>query len=509
MEEREIILSPKQREILNVLDDKIHTEIFMGGAAGGSKSFTGSYWQIKRRLRYPNSRGFIARAQLKSLKQSTLLTFFEVCRMLKLKMGVDFKYNAMAGVITFSNGSEEYLKDLFLYPSDPDFVSLGSTEFTDGFIDEMAEITEQAYQIIRSRIRFKLDEFGLIPKIAMGSNPCKTFIYREFYKKWSNKELEPYKAYIRASVYDNPFISKHYIENLKKLDRINRERLLNGNWEYDDDPLKLFDYDKILDLFTNEATRGNRYASVDQAGFGRDKCMISIWDGLYIIHFEQRENISDKELDEILKKWQVPRSNCVVDEIGVGFGIVKNLDGVKGFVAGASPIKKQKENEKEKTIHNYKNLRSQCWFLLANYVNSGLIGIYRDVPKDIKNLLVEDLEQMKQINADKDTTLQVISKEDLKKLGSLTRSTDAGDSLMMRMFFETREPMAFGFLQPRPGPTKQEIKTSEEKTKEEKDEFEKQIKEGKVSMAPTTRGRKELLNKQMGKEGIIIEDVVK
>lgn len=422
--------------MLRVLDDHKHTEIFMGGAAGGAKSFTGCYWQIKRRLKYSGSRGFLARAQLKSLKQSTLLTFFEVCRMLGLRMGIDFKYNAMAGVISFSNGSEEYLKDLFLYPSDPDFVSLGSTEFTDGFIDEMAEITEQAYQIIRSRIRFRLDEFGLIPKIAMGSNPCKTFIYREFYKKWVNKQLEDYKAYVPASVYDNPFISKHYIENLKKLDRINRERLLNGNWEYDDDPMKLFDYDKILDLFTNEATRGDRYASVDQAGFGRDKCMISIWEGLYIIHFEQRDNISDEELKQLLKDWRVPRSNCVVDEVGVGFGIVKNVEGVIGFVAGASPLKKKKETDEDKFIHNYKNLRAQCWFLLAKYVNSGLIGIYSGISTEIKNLLIEDLEQMKQVNADKDTTLQVISKDDLKKLGSLTRSTDAGDSLMMRMYFE-------------------------------------------------------------------------
>ena len=49
MEEKEIEieLSPKQRQILNVLDDEKHTEIFMGGAAGGSKSFTGCYWQIK------------------------------------------------------------------------------------------------------------------------------------------------------------------------------------------------------------------------------------------------------------------------------------------------------------------------------------------------------------------------------------------------------------------------------------------------------------------------------
>ena len=74
-------------------------------------------------------------------------------------MGVDYRYNAQTAVIIFSNGSEEYLKDLFFYPSDPDFVSLGSTEYTDGFIDEMGDIGEQAYQIIRSRVRFKLDEF--------------------------------------------------------------------------------------------------------------------------------------------------------------------------------------------------------------------------------------------------------------------------------------------------------------------------------------------------------------
>ncbi|KKL77143.1 hypothetical protein LCGC14_2037800, partial [marine sediment metagenome] len=267
------MISPKQTEILKVLDDNIHTEIFMGGAAGGSKSFTGCLWQIMRRLKYPGSRGFLARARLKNLKESTLLTFFEVCGKLGLKLNRDYTYNFIMGVIRFKNGSEEYLKDLFFYPSDPEFVSLGSTEYTDGFIDEMAEITEQAYQIIRSRMRFKLDEFGLIPKIAMGSNPCKTFIYKDFYRKWNDGKLEPYKAYIQALVYDNPFISDHYIENLKKLDPINKARLLNGNWEYDDDPTKIFDYDKIIDMFTLDAERGDKYCIVDQAGFGRDRCM--------------------------------------------------------------------------------------------------------------------------------------------------------------------------------------------------------------------------------------------
>lgn len=429
-------ISPKQKELLKALNDDIHTEVFMGGAAGGSKSFTGCLWQILRRLQYSKSRGFLARARLKNLKESTVLTFFDVCSKLGMKLGKDYTYNPIAGIIKFKNGSEEYLKDLFLYPSDPDFVALGSTEFTDGFIDEMGEITEQAYQIMRSRIRYKLDEFGLIPKIAMGSNPCKTFVYRDFYKKWRDNELEPYKAYIPASVYDNPFISIHYIENLKKLDTKNRERLLHGNWEYDDDPTRIFQYDKIIDMFTNNAQRGLKYCIVDQAGFGRDKCMVSYWDGLFVTEVEMLENISSSELDERLTKRNIPRSQCIVDEVGVGFGLVKELDGIIGFVANAAPLTKKKETDEDKFIHNYKNLRSQCWFMLANHVNSGKLGIYRDLPIQIKDMLVEDLEVMKSMDDDKDSKMRVITKQELKDTGALNRSTDVGDVFMMRMWYE-------------------------------------------------------------------------
>jgi len=447
---RKITLSQKQSDILNTLDDDEHTEIFMGGAAGGSKSFTGCYWQIKRRLKYKGSRGFLARARLKDLKASTLLTFFEVASKMGLQMGIDYNYNAQASYITFSNGSEEYLKDLFLYPSDPEFVSLGSTEYTDGFIDEMGDITEQAYQIIRSRMRFKLDEFGLIPKIGMGSNPCKTFIYRDFYKKWRDDELEPFKAYVPASVYDNPFISVHYIENLKKLDKKNRERLLNGNWEYDDDPTKIFEYDCIIDLFTNEAKRGKKYCIVDQSGFGRDSCMVSIWDGLFITELLQfEEGLSSSQLDEILTSRKIPRSCCLVDEIGVGFGLKKEMPEIVGFVANAAPLKKKKQNSDEEGLDNYRNLRSQCWFELANHVNSGMIGIYRDIPVNIKELIIEDLEVMKQMDSDKDAKMRVITKKELHDSAALSRSTDAGDVMMMRMYFEINpNEAAWAFTDP-------------------------------------------------------------
>lgn len=432
-------------EMLKVLEDNKHTEIFMGGAAGGAKSFTGCLWQIMRRMKYPGSRGFLARARLKNLKESTLLTFFEVCGKLGLEMNKDYKYNFIMGVIKFKNGSEEYLKDLFYYPSDPDFVSLGSTEYTDGFIDEMPEVTEQAYQIIRSRMRYKLDEFNLIPKIGMGSNPCKTFIYKEFYKKWKEDKLEPYKAYVPALVYDNPFISDYYIENLKKLDPINKARLLDGNWEYDDDPTRLFEYDAIVDLFTNAADTGQKYCIVDVAGRGRDRTIVMIWSNLFITKIYNFDNISSQELDEILQKHKIPRSKCAIDEDGVGFGLVKDMPGVKGFVNNSRPITKKKETDREKVQHNYKNLKSQCWFLLANYVNSGMIGVYRNVNVELKKLLIEDLEQIKQKDPDKDAPLAILSKEDIKQ--NIGRSTDVGDAMMMRMYFEiNKSDLAFSFM---------------------------------------------------------------
>lgn len=436
-----LTICPKQKEILTVLEDTIHTEVFAGGAAGGSKSFTGCLWQVLRRLKYPGSRGFLARARLKSLKESTLLTFFEVCRMLNLKKDKDFKYNAISGVVEFSNGSAEYMKDLFLYPSDPEFVSLGSTEFTDGFIDEMGEITSQAYNIIRSRIRFKLDEFGLIPKLFMGSNPCKTFVYSDFYKRWRDKSLEPYKSYIPASVYDNPFVSEHYIENLKKLDPVNRERLLYGNWEYDDDPAKLFEYDKICDIFSTEwidKPRRQNYLTCDVARMGRDKTVIMIWLGLHIhrvLSFPKTTTTQVRDLIiENCRKYKIPFSNVMIDEDGVGGGVVDMLKEIapqiKGFINGSSPV----ETKVSKLRHNYQNLKTQCYFKLAELVEKTEITCYQDIPDEFKELMIADLEQIAQKDIDKDGKIKLIGKDEMKE--KLGRSTDFSDAMMMRCRFE-------------------------------------------------------------------------
>ena len=133
-----------------------------------------------------------------------------------------------------------------------------------------------------------------------------------------------------------------------------------------------------------------------------------------------------------------------MDEDGVGFGLVKDCAGVKGFVNNSRALTKEKEDELDEVQHNYANLKAQCWFELANYVNNGLIGIYPGIPVEEKNALIEDLEQIKQKNPGKDQPLRILTKEEIKEF--LGRSTDLGDTFMMRMWFILkRDDLVFEF----------------------------------------------------------------
>ena len=56
-------------------------------------------------------------------------------------------------------------------------------------------------------------------------------------------------TFIQSLYGDNPHTAKEYAEMLAEIkDPSTKQRLMFGNWEYDDDPTKIFDYDKIIDL---------------------------------------------------------------------------------------------------------------------------------------------------------------------------------------------------------------------------------------------------------------------
>jgi len=454
----EINWSPSNKQYLayQYLIDVTTTELFYGGGAGGGKSYLGCCWLIICCLKYAGSRWLMGRAILKSLRESTLLTFFMVCNQWGLKKDKHYKYNASDNVITFKNGSEIYLKDLFMYPSDPEFDTLGSTEFTGAFIDECSQVTVKAKTIVSSRLRYKLEEFKVIPKLLLTSNPSKNFLYYDFYKPDKDGTILPYRKFIPALVQDNPFISPHYIENLKKLDKVSKERLLYGNFEYDDDPARLIEYDKIIELFTNQLERSEvKYLTVDIARSGRDKTVFNYWQGLYLYRIDYFDKNTTKEvrlkIEQDCAKESIPRGNVIVDEDGVGGGVVDETDGIKGFVNNSKAFEKpihQKASSKKDYLGyvpmNYRNLKSQCYFQLADYINRNKISCYKDIPIKIKEKLIEELEQVKRNNIDKDGKLELVPKEQVKEL--LGRSPDFSDAMMMRMYFELNKQSSGHFF---------------------------------------------------------------
>ena len=423
-------LSIKQTLTLDYLENNNVNEILFGGGAGGGKSILGCYWQIKTRLKYAGTRGLIGRASLKTLKETTLQSFFFVAQMQGLKANVHFKFNQQSNVITFYNGSQILLKDLFLYPSDPNFDELGSLEITDAFIDEANQIVDKAKSILKSRIRYKLDDNNLIPKILYTCNPAKNWTYQEFYLPNKKGELQENKKFVQSLVTDNPNISKHYIENLKLLPKEQRERLLYGNWEYSDDPSALISYENILNCFTNTfVQQGIGYITADIARFGRDKTVIGIWSGWRL---EQVQTIEKSSLDVVVQKindlrnlFNIPLSNIIVDEDGVGGG-VKDFLNCKGFINNSSPIKLNNSDA------NFNNIKSQCYFGLAEKINKN--EVFFNITGIHKEAIIEELQYVKQDKMDSDNKKQVLRKEKVKEL--LNRSPDYSDMIMMRFFFE-------------------------------------------------------------------------
>ena len=418
-------LTAKQKEALKYMLDDTTTELLYGGAAGGGKSYLLCCYAIITSLQYPGVRGLIGRSKLDALKKTTLNTFFDVCSQWGIKSGEHYTYNAQSNIITFYNGSEIILKDLFLYPSDANFDSLGSLELTYACIDEANQITEKAKNVLSSRLRYKLDEYGLIPKLYMSCNPAKGWVYG-MYKESRDNTLPQHKKFIQALVTDNKHISKHYTAQLNKLDEISKARLLRGDWEYDDSKDALIEYDAIINMFSNVVPTGEKYITADIARFGKDKTAIYLWNGLQVaevvvLDMSSMVDVANK-IKEIQQREGVKLSNIIVDEDGVGGG-AKDILRCKGFVNNSKAIRGE----------NYQNLKTQCYYKLADLINKGQIGFSTNDIK-LKELLIQELEQVRRVNMDKDTKLSILSKDKIKDL--IGRSPDYSDALMMRCYYE-------------------------------------------------------------------------
>lgn len=425
-------LLKKQENAVYYLKDDETNEVLYGGAAGGGKSAFGCLWLIENCQNYPGSRWLMGRSKLKTLKETTLNSFFDIAS--QLGISDQFIYNDKDSAIYWHNGSEIILKDLFLYPSDKNFDSLGSLEITGAFIDECNQIVYKAWQVVKSRIRYKLKEFGLIPKMLGTCNPAKNWVYPNFYQAKKEGTIKPYRKFIQALPTDNPHLPESYLKSLLELDENSKQRLYYGNWEFDNDPASLITYLAILNVFKNLSVSGGEYfITSDIARFGRDKTIIGLWCGLRLIKIividKNKVTEAAQAIKDLAFEYNIPMTNVIVDDDGVGGGVVDIL-GCEGFVNNSRPLPNPETGEDE----NYNHLKSQMYFMLAKVITDGLM--YIDCSEEVRDIIVQELEQVKQYNMDKDGKKQIVPKDVVKE--NLGRSPDYSDMLMMRMWFMYR-----------------------------------------------------------------------
>ena len=421
-------LLPKQKETFKYLIDDTTTEILYGGSVGSGKSYLGCMWIVIMCLKYSKTRYLIGRTKLTQLKLTTLKTLFEVLQGLSLLEGTHYTFNGQSNVMTFLNGSEVILKDLELKPSDSNFDSLGSLELTGAFLDETSQISFQAFQVIKSRLRFKMTEHNLKPKVFMSCNPSQNWLYDYFYKPSKNGELKPYQKFVPALPTDNPYLPDTYIEELKKLPEQQRKRLFEGNWDYSSDIDTLFSYSDVNECYHNQLESGAKYISADIASYGEDETVIIIWDGLNIVRMERLKHQSIPNIADRIKSlkvdYNVPLGNIIVDSDGLGIG-VKDLLRCKGFQNGSRALQNG----------NYNNLKSQCYFKLSDYVNTGTINL-GEHSQEIKEQISKELIAHRIKDVDKDTKNMVIPKDQIKR--QIGKSPDISDAIMMRMYYEIK-----------------------------------------------------------------------
>lgn len=437
-----------QKRCVQAWSDKSKTHIVFGGAKGGAKSFTGCKLIFGSALIYPETYWFIARKKLNDLRRFTIPSIHECFQDWKIDIKKYAKFNGQDNFFELHNGSKVFLLDVSYQPSDPIYARFGSLQFTGGWGEETGEWEEAAANNLQAACgRWNNKKYDLPPKFLETCNPSKNYLYRKFYKPWKEGRLEPWQEFIQALPTDNKMLSPEYIKNLERsLSNTEKARLLYGDWEYLDDPSALIQYDKILDCFTNTfIPSGEKYITADIARMGGDKIVIIEWDGWRgKVRFATKQtlDVTTTQIAAAMARNSTGRSNTLLDSDGMGGGPVDMLK-VKGFVnnSRALPAPIPELDGKGNPIkENFDNIKSQCYFRLAERINKN--GIYLECEtEEVKQWIIEELEQVKQKALDSDMKKGVVPKDKVKEL--IGRSPDFSDTIMMREYFDLKPTLTF------------------------------------------------------------------
>lgn len=215
--------TPKQSAFLLMNDCK---EILYGGAAGGGKSVA----LLMGALQFVDIPGYSAilfrktyadlalPGALIDISKQWLMPFVETK---EVKWSEKEKQYVFPSGATLNFGYLESANDCYRYQG-AEFQYIG--------MDEVTHIDPANYRYLFSRLR-KPKTLQVPLRFRASANPGGEF-GEYYYQRFFVEGPEKGRIFIPAGLDDNPYLdAEAYRESLNELDPVERERLLNGNWE--------------------------------------------------------------------------------------------------------------------------------------------------------------------------------------------------------------------------------------------------------------------------------------
>jgi len=256
---------PKQEQFISLAMSGEYVFIFYGGSIRGGKTYCILGLFIILSWFYPGSKYVVVRKDIEILKATTLKSFDEIVPS-SITAKMPSAHNGWEWICTNGSVIKFFSENI---SRDPNLLRFRGLEYDSIAFDEM-DITEEGFRKAFERLgtwkmgeRQRDLEAGLTipPRIVAGtSNPQDGWVKVDIHDKYLEGQLPKNWYYLVAKVYDNPFITKEWINNLKN-SMLPEDflKFVEGDWEVGRNRKKYFENydDKVhyssqkFDLDTN------------------------------------------------------------------------------------------------------------------------------------------------------------------------------------------------------------------------------------------------------------------
>jgi hypothetical protein len=332
-----------------------------------------------------------------------------------------YRFNETNLIIYCPNGAEIHFKSA----EKPD--NLYGEDVYACVFDEAPRAREEAWFALRSTLTSTNAPCKIIGNFGGISN----WVHKLKEKSLTDKNYE----YFKVTCWDAVAEGILDLEEVEQAKKDLPEKIFKELYEAEasEDEGQLIMNESIMKVFSNTHVDGGiKYITADIARLGKDKTVIKVWNGWRVEKIVQMDtstvNQSVDAINLLAREYNVNRANIIVDEDGVGGGVKDYLQCI-GFVNNSKPVKVKGKEE------NFTNLKSQCYYKLAEVINRN--EMYIDCNEIQERYITEELEMIRLAKEVDTSKIALISKDEIKK--RIGRSPDYSDALMMRVYFELKQ----------------------------------------------------------------------